>query len=431
MHKNETIVHSPESTSRVCWICYDNSSNPSCSNDWIEPCRCIGSTRWVHHHCLSQWIDRAANAGVTITNEDNEAGIFSLLPSALRRVPVCSQCKTQYIIQTKQHPFLFALEYARFLYNRVLLLTSAVAGASCIYLITFSYGYAVCIAVYGAEEFADLFRFYLSSDSPLVQYSSEQFVDSWSRSVEFARGAFLARCLTGIPIIPMAMLSASYRFMHWLYPSIPLIMLFGDRQLSFEWPISERLMVSLLPILLKGYRLLRRQLEIYLVKRILKDVLASGLEQIERNLGIDAANLETFVRETESPFSASPLNTQADYFPEFVQESEEHEGQPSGIARPANQNNQEDDSDSDSEDDVTLMNHFRRIADTLLVPFVGSALGRIIFRQSTHIKSKFYRSLVGIGIFILVTDAGYMLAKYWKYKARLSRRILDFPKLLQ
>jgi len=63
---------------KSCWVCYgDESDNPHA--EWINPCRCIGSTKWVHHVCLMRWIDEKQRGNMDI--------------------PVsCPQCNTQYNI---------------------------------------------------------------------------------------------------------------------------------------------------------------------------------------------------------------------------------------------------------------------------------------------------------------------------------------------
>ncbi|KAH8373568.1 hypothetical protein KR200_001394 [Drosophila serrata] len=63
---------------RMCWICLMGDEEQP-RRDWVHPCRCRGSNKWVHEACLSRWI--------------NEKEI--LAPD----VPVtCTQCRTEYIV---------------------------------------------------------------------------------------------------------------------------------------------------------------------------------------------------------------------------------------------------------------------------------------------------------------------------------------------
>ncbi|XP_067619221.1 E3 ubiquitin-protein ligase MARCHF5 [Eurosta solidaginis] len=63
---------------RSCWICFatdeDNRLAP-----WVQPCKCRGTTKWVHQSCLYRWVD------------EKQKG------NAMRTVS-CQQCQTEYII---------------------------------------------------------------------------------------------------------------------------------------------------------------------------------------------------------------------------------------------------------------------------------------------------------------------------------------------
>ncbi|XP_043659088.1 E3 ubiquitin-protein ligase MARCHF5 [Drosophila teissieri] len=63
---------------RMCWICLTGDEDQR-RRDWVHPCRCRGTNKWVHESCLSRWVDEKE----------------MLLPD----VPVtCTQCRTEYII---------------------------------------------------------------------------------------------------------------------------------------------------------------------------------------------------------------------------------------------------------------------------------------------------------------------------------------------
>jgi hypothetical protein len=65
---------------RYCWVCFaTDEEDESCNVEWVKPCRCKGTLRWVHQSCLQRWID------------EKQKG------NAFRRVE-CQQCKTEYII---------------------------------------------------------------------------------------------------------------------------------------------------------------------------------------------------------------------------------------------------------------------------------------------------------------------------------------------
>ncbi|KAL9894242.1 E3 ubiquitin-protein ligase MARCHF5-like isoform 1-T4 [Glossina fuscipes fuscipes] len=63
---------------RSCWICFATDED-NCMAAWVQPCKCRGSTKWVHQSCLYRWVD------------EKQKG------NALRSVS-CQQCQTEYII---------------------------------------------------------------------------------------------------------------------------------------------------------------------------------------------------------------------------------------------------------------------------------------------------------------------------------------------
>lgn len=77
----ESITSEPvrdEIEERSCWICFatdeDNRLAP-----WVQPCKCRGTTKWVHQSCLYRWVD------------EKQKG------NGMRAVS-CQQCQTEYII---------------------------------------------------------------------------------------------------------------------------------------------------------------------------------------------------------------------------------------------------------------------------------------------------------------------------------------------
>lgn len=63
---------------RSCWICFASDEENRLAA-WVQPCKCRGSTKWVHQSCLYRWVD------------EKQKG------NALRTVS-CQQCQTEYII---------------------------------------------------------------------------------------------------------------------------------------------------------------------------------------------------------------------------------------------------------------------------------------------------------------------------------------------
>lgn len=79
-----------------CWVCFATDEDDY-SAPWVSPCRCRGTTKWVHQECLQRWVDekqQGSNGGKnkTTTNKCSNHDDFLLVKVA------CPQCKIEYII---------------------------------------------------------------------------------------------------------------------------------------------------------------------------------------------------------------------------------------------------------------------------------------------------------------------------------------------
>lgn len=63
---------------RHCWVCFATEGDDR-SAEWVCPCRCKGSTKWIHQACLQRWLDEK--------QKGNSMGSVS-----------CPQCGTEYHI---------------------------------------------------------------------------------------------------------------------------------------------------------------------------------------------------------------------------------------------------------------------------------------------------------------------------------------------
>lgn len=64
--------------SRSCWVCFATDEDDRTA-EWVRPCRCRGSTKWVHQSCLQRWVDEKQRGNSTA------------------RV-ACPQCNAEYLI---------------------------------------------------------------------------------------------------------------------------------------------------------------------------------------------------------------------------------------------------------------------------------------------------------------------------------------------
>lgn len=114
---------------RQCWICLGEEGT-----NWVRPCKCSGSTQWLHQDCLQNYIDEKQKSNQSL------AGLH------------CPLCKTEYIIVMPSPGLLHILE----LYDAILSQSSAlgtiVIAFGSIYWCAVSYGAFTVFQIYGPER---------------------------------------------------------------------------------------------------------------------------------------------------------------------------------------------------------------------------------------------------------------------------------------
>ena len=53
------LNNSPINTDKICKYCL--SSDEDDENNFISPCKCDGTSKYVHKECLSEWMDKSNN----------------------------------------------------------------------------------------------------------------------------------------------------------------------------------------------------------------------------------------------------------------------------------------------------------------------------------------------------------------------------------
>ena len=89
-----------------------HSTSALAGDAWLSPCRCSGSTKWVHHTCLCRWVclvcpsrrTRTSHLGIQVQEDSTQSA------------PRCPQCKTPYTVKHGLESALFRLAAA---YDRV------------------------------------------------------------------------------------------------------------------------------------------------------------------------------------------------------------------------------------------------------------------------------------------------------------------------
>lgn len=49
---------------RSCWVCFASDEDDRTA-EWVRPCRCKGTTKWVHQTCLQRWVDEKQHGNST------------------------------------------------------------------------------------------------------------------------------------------------------------------------------------------------------------------------------------------------------------------------------------------------------------------------------------------------------------------------------
>jgi len=63
-----------EENKRYCWVCYASDEDDETA-PWVKPCRCRGTTKWVHQSCLQRWVDEKQKGNSTIKVNCPQCGI--------------------------------------------------------------------------------------------------------------------------------------------------------------------------------------------------------------------------------------------------------------------------------------------------------------------------------------------------------------------
>lgn len=78
--RNSTQDESREAAlNRHCWVCFAYEDEDR-GAQWVQPCNCRGTTKWVHQQCLQRWVDEKQKGGTHMGKV------------------ICPQCQTEYII---------------------------------------------------------------------------------------------------------------------------------------------------------------------------------------------------------------------------------------------------------------------------------------------------------------------------------------------
>lgn len=132
-----TVQQQNSNDGRYCWVCFATEEEDQEAGgivEWIKPCACKGTLKWVHQSCLQRWVD------------EKQKG------NSFRRVQ-CQQCQTEYIIVLPSMGF-FAdvLEAVDTLIRRSSPFLAAGVFVGSLYWTAVTYGAITVLQVLGHNE---------------------------------------------------------------------------------------------------------------------------------------------------------------------------------------------------------------------------------------------------------------------------------------
>ncbi|CAL8284233.1 unnamed protein product [Arctogadus glacialis] len=122
---------------KSCWVCFATDEDDRAA-EWVRPCRCRGSTKWVHQSCLQRWVDEKQRGNSTA------------------RV-ACPQCNAEYLIVfPKLGPVVYVLDLADRLISKAGPFAAAGIMVGSIYWTAVTYGAVTVMQVVGHKEGLDV-----------------------------------------------------------------------------------------------------------------------------------------------------------------------------------------------------------------------------------------------------------------------------------
>ncbi|XP_064599887.1 E3 ubiquitin-protein ligase MARCHF5-like [Liolophura sinensis] len=122
-----------EENRRSCWVCFATEEDDR-DLPWTRPCRCRGTTKWVHQCCLQRWIDEKQKGNTTTKVS-------------------CPQCNTEYLIVFPTlGPVLYVMDVVdRIIYKMCPFVAGGIFIGS-VYWTAVTYGAVTVMQVLGHKE---------------------------------------------------------------------------------------------------------------------------------------------------------------------------------------------------------------------------------------------------------------------------------------
>lgn len=122
---------------KYCWVCFATDEDDNLAA-WVQPCKCIGTTKWVHQHCLQRWVD--------VKQRGN----------SFKRVN-CPQCQSEYIIVfPPTGPLIGMMEGFDAMIRRLCPFLAAGVFVGSLYWTAVTYGAITILQIIGHKEGLDM-----------------------------------------------------------------------------------------------------------------------------------------------------------------------------------------------------------------------------------------------------------------------------------
>jgi E3 ubiquitin-protein ligase MARCH5 len=122
-----------DDSKRYCWVCFATDED-DLTAAWVKPCRCRGTTKWVHQACIQRWIDEKQKGNATMKVS-------------------CPQCNTEYYIYyPTQGSLVVIMDSVDTLISRVCPFVAAGIVVGSIYWTAVTYGAVTLMQVAGHKE---------------------------------------------------------------------------------------------------------------------------------------------------------------------------------------------------------------------------------------------------------------------------------------
>ncbi|XP_038219554.1 E3 ubiquitin-protein ligase MARCHF5 [Zerene cesonia] len=130
---------------KSCWVCFATEQDDRLAA-WVQPCKCIGTTKWVHQSCLQRWVDEKQRGNIS-------------------RKVLCPQCKAEYIVVfPSMGTFVALLDAMEEITHKISPFIAGGVLLGSIYWIAITYGAVTVMQVVGHREGLEM----MESADPLV-----------------------------------------------------------------------------------------------------------------------------------------------------------------------------------------------------------------------------------------------------------------------